>query len=88
MELKGKIIEVLPLAQGVSKTTGNAWKSQDFVIEYATDVEGRYTKQTCIKLFGAMHDKFAHLLSVGAEVIVKFDVTAQRARRIIVGTMR
>ena len=32
MEIKGKIIHVLPLQEGVSKA-GNAWKKQEYVLE-------------------------------------------------------
>ena len=33
MEFTGKIIAILPPRGGVSKTSGNEWKSQEFVIE-------------------------------------------------------
>lgn len=32
MEIRGKIIAVLPVKDGIGKTTGNEWKSQEFVL--------------------------------------------------------
>ena len=33
MEFTGKIIAILPPKGGVSKSTGNEWKAQEYVIE-------------------------------------------------------
>lgn len=48
MEITGKIIVVLPAEEGVSKRTGNAWKSQNFVIE----TNDQYPRKCCFKVFG------------------------------------
>lgn len=34
MELEGKISVVMPASSGVSQRTGNAWMSQEYVMEY------------------------------------------------------
>lgn len=31
MEIQGKVIAVLPIKDGVGKTSGNEWKSREFV---------------------------------------------------------
>lgn len=48
MELLGKIIQVLPATEGVSQRTGNAWKSQSFVLE----TQEQYPKKVCFEVFG------------------------------------
>jgi hypothetical protein len=45
MQITGKLIKVLPLQSGISKT-GSEWKKQDFVIE----TEGAYPKTVCFFL--------------------------------------
>ena len=47
MEIVGKIIQILPLQEGLSKA-GNPWKSQSFVIE----TQAQYPRKVCIELFG------------------------------------
>lgn len=63
MEIKGKIIAVLPVQTGDGKN--GQWKAQDFVIE----VGGQYPKKVCLNMYG---DKIKDL-SVGQEVNVSFD---------------
>jgi hypothetical protein len=48
MEIEGKIIAVLPERGGVSTRTGNAWKSQEFVIE----THDQYPRKCCFRVFG------------------------------------
>ena len=48
MELEGKIIAVLPMQNGISKSTGKNWQSQEYVIE---TVE-QYPKKCCFRVFG------------------------------------
>ena len=45
MELTGKIIAVLPAAQGVSQRTGNPWMSQEYVIDILLDSSGSQAKR-------------------------------------------
>ena len=49
MEITGKIIAVLPAKEGVSQSTGNPWKCQDYVIETSE----MYPKKCCFNVFGA-----------------------------------
>ena len=44
MEITGKITAVLEKRTGTSKTTGNAWATQDYVLE----TEGQYPKHECL----------------------------------------
>jgi len=48
MEIVGKIIEVLPLQEGTSKTTGKPWKLQSYVLE----TQENYPKKVCFEVFG------------------------------------
>lgn len=49
MEITGKIIVVMPAREGVSQSSGNPWKSQDYVIE----TQEMYPKKCCFNVFGA-----------------------------------
>jgi len=66
MEITAKVITVLPVESGTSKS-GNAWQKQSFVVETA----GQYPKKICFQLFG---DKVNDCPSVGEEVKVFFDI--------------
>lgn len=70
MELKGKIITVLPERSGTSAR--GAWKSQDFVIE----TQDEYHRKMCFTVFG--EDKLSRFqIMTGDEGIVYFDVSAK-----------
>ena len=72
MEIAGKIIAVLEPRGGVSKSTGNPWKTQDYVIE---TIE-QYPHRMCFNVFG--EDKISQFnLQLGDEVTVSFDVNAR-----------
>ena len=49
MEFTGKIIAILQPRGGVSKTSGNEWKAQEYVIEN----HDQYPKKMCFDIFGA-----------------------------------
>ena len=49
MEIKGRIIHVLPLQEGVSKA-GNPWKKQEYVLETFVDEEGNVPEVTLINV--------------------------------------
>lgn len=71
MDITGKIIQVLPLQSGVSQRTGNAWQSQEYVIE----THDQYPKKCCFKVFG--EDKIKQFnIQMGAELTVSFDMDA------------
>ena len=75
MEQIGTISHVLEKRSGTSTRTGNAWASQDYVIEYQN---GQYANHIVFTVFG--EDKiaqFANLLFVGSQVKVSFDIDAR-----------
>ncbi len=72
MELAGKIIAVLEARGGVSKATGNSWKSQEYVIE----THEQYPRRMCFNVFG--EDKINQMnIKEGDELNVFFDVNAR-----------
>ena len=70
MEIKGRIIHVLPLQEGVSKA-GNPWKKQEYVLE----TEEQYPRKVCFQLFGDRVDQFP--MAVGEEVVVSCDIESR-----------
>ena len=54
MELTGKVIAVLEARGGISKTSGNPWKMQDYVIE----TNEQYPRRMCFNVFGASSISF------------------------------
>jgi hypothetical protein len=48
MEIVGKIVQVLPAQEGVSKSTGNPWKIQSYVLE----TQEQYPRKVCFEIFG------------------------------------
>ncbi len=71
MEIEGRIIAVLPERGGVSQRTGNAWKSQEFVIE----THDQYPRKCVFGVFGA--DRLAQFnIQSGEELRVSFDIDA------------
>lgn len=72
MELAGKIIAVLEARGGIAKTTGNSWKTQDYVIE----THEQYPRRMCFNVFG--EDKINQMnIQVGDELNVFFDINAR-----------
>lgn len=71
MEIQGKIINVSPVRSGVSKATGNAWMTQDYVIE----THDQYPRKCCFNVFG--EDKIKQFnIQPGEELLVSFDIDA------------
>ena len=71
MEITGKIIAALEPRSGISNRTGNAWKSQEFVIE----THEQYPRRCCFRVFG--EDKLNNMnIQVGEELTVSFDIDA------------
>lgn len=71
MEIKGTIVSVLPLQQGISKT-GNAWKKQEYILE---NNEGQFPRKVCLTTFGQTVD--AIQLKVGDRVVASVDVESR-----------
>lgn len=68
MEIKGKIIAVLPLQTGEGRN--GQWKSQDYVLEYNQD--SQYPKRMVFNIFGDKIDQFQ--VAEGQMVKVDFDI--------------
>ena len=71
MELKGKVIAVLPVQSGVSAKSGNTWATQECVIE----MPGQYPKKCCFKIFGEDRIK-QYNVQPGQEVTIHIDIDA------------
>ena len=73
MEIEGRIIAVCPEQGGVSARTGNAWKSQEYVIE----THDTYPRKCCFRVFGA--DRITSMnIQLGEELRVSFDIDARQ----------
>ena len=71
MELIGKIIQILPRQEGVSKA-GNPWKKQEYILE---TLGTQYPRKVCFNLFGDNVDKFP--MQVGQDVTVSIDIESR-----------
>ncbi len=69
MELKGKIIKILPEQSGEGRN--GTWKKQEYVIE----LPGQYPKQVCFYAWGDTIESFA--LKEGEEVTVSIDIESR-----------
>lgn len=54
MEIKGKVLTLFPVKEGVGKTSGTPWKSREFVIE----TQDQYPKRICLQVMNANMDRF------------------------------
>lgn len=75
MEIKGKVLTLFPVKEGVGKTSGTPWKSREFVIE----TQDQYPKRICLQVMNDNMDRFP--TEEGMEVSVKFDISVQSGRR-------
>ena len=71
MDIVGKIIQILPLQEGVSKT-GNPWKSQSYVLE----TQEQYPRKVCFELFGEDRIK-NNPCNMDDVVTVSFDIESR-----------
>jgi hypothetical protein len=69
MEIKGKIIQLLPLQTGTGKN--GEWKKQDYIIE----TEGQITRKVCFNLWGDKISQFN--LRENESVTVSFDLESR-----------
>ena len=60
MEVKGKVIQLLPLQSGMGKK--GPWKKQEFIIE----TQSQYPKKVCLSVWGDKIDQFG--ISVGQQL--------------------
>jgi len=68
MEVRGKIIAVLPVQTGEGKN--GTWKKQDYVIDY--DQQSQYPRKMMFNLWGDKIDQFN--IQEGQAVRVSFDI--------------
>ena len=74
MEIKGKVIEVLPLKEGTSMM-GKPWQVQAFIIE----TQEQFPKKVCIEIFGQEKiDKFLPVLRIGGAINASFDIESRQ----------
>jgi hypothetical protein len=69
MELKFKIIEILPLQEGTSQA-GKAWMKQQFIGE----TSGQYPKKICLSTFSK---NVIDTIDVGQQVIATVEVSSR-----------
>ena len=69
MEFQGRIAKLLPIREGVSQRTGNAWKSLPFIFEYFEHDSDRYADSVMLETFDT---KVIDNLQEGMEVICGF----------------
>lgn len=70
MELEGKVIQDLPLVEGISKA-GNAWKKKEWVLETL----GNYPKKVKIHFFGDRAD--SNRLELGKTYAIGIDIESR-----------
>ena len=70
VELTGRITQILPLEQGVSKA-GNAWRKQVFILE----TQEQYPRKVAISLLNDNIDKYA--IQVGKVVTANLDIESR-----------
>lgn len=70
MEVKGKIIAVLPEMSGTSKA-GNQWKKREYVLETLEN----YPKKVHFDFFGERADQFP--LNIGDTITLSFDIESR-----------
>lgn len=71
MDIVGKIIQVLPAQEGVSKT-GNPWKVQSYVLE----TQEQYPRKVCFEIFGEDRIK-NNPCKIDDLVTVSFDIESR-----------
>ena len=69
MELKAKLVQLLPLQTGTGKN--GEWKKQDIILE----TDGQYPKKVCISIWGDKIDNAK--LQVGNLLNVSFDIESR-----------
>jgi len=70
MDVKGRVIQLLPLQTGMGKK--GQWKKQEFIVETAS---GQYPKKVCLSIWGDKVDQFK--VAVGDQVSVSVDLESR-----------
>ncbi len=71
MEIKGKVMQVMPLQSGTSQRTGNAWRKQEYVME----TYDRFPRKIFFGFFGDAIDQYP--LAVGDDINLSFDLESR-----------
>lgn len=71
MVIYGRIIQELPLQEGVGKTSGKAWKKKEYILETVEN----YPRKVCIGFFGDKVDQ--NPIVVGDFYNIHFDLTSR-----------
>jgi len=69
MELKGKVIQLLPMQSGMGKK--GPWKKQEFIVE----TQAQYPKKVCLSAWGDKVEQFG--VTVGDLVNVSVDLESR-----------
>ena len=69
MELKGRVIQILPAQTGTGKK--GQWKKQEFIVE----TQAQYPKKVCFSVWGDKIDQFN--LAAGDMVVVSVDLESR-----------
>lgn len=69
MDIKGKIIQTLPLQTGMGKK--GQWKKQEYILE----TEGQYPKKVCFSVWGDKIEEYG--LGEGDRVEVSLDLESR-----------
>ena len=90
MEFQGRIAKLLPIREGVSQRTGNAWKSLPFIFEYFEHESDRYADSVMLETFDT---NVIDNLKEGMEVICGFGhkaktITKQDGTQTTINEMR
>lgn len=80
IKLTGRIAEVMPIQQGVSARTGNAWESQNYLFEYFEWSGANYPKRVVVRVFG--HDRINqfNLAAMNGEVKLTISLNANQSQ--------
>ena len=72
MDLTGTITVVMPAQSGVSQRSGNAWMSQEYVLE----IPGSYPRRMVFRIFGEDRIKQFNIQQGEQNVTIQFDIDA------------
>ena len=79
MEVKGMISAVMPVQSGISQRTGNAWMSQEFILDYFWWPNQTTASKMVLRVFGEDRVKSAEL-TIGKEVTVRYHIEATQGK--------
>ncbi len=69
MELKGKVLQLLPLQSGMGKK--GPWKKQEFILE----TQSQYPKKVCLSIWGDKVDQYN--VQDGDDITVSVDLESR-----------